>query len=101
MSQMMITHRRNFLVRALGFTAAGAAVAVPIVTVASAEERLMHHVAGVEAAMRDLFPGAHVERQGNCLDGHHRTFAETLACGASEGRGTPAHIGVTAWLPKV
>ena len=50
----LITPRRNFLVRALGFTAAGATLSVPIVTVDSAEARLRHHMAGVEAASRDI-----------------------------------------------
>lgn len=62
----LIIPRRNFLVRALGFTAAGAAVTVPIVEVASAEQRFEHHVRGVEAAMRDLFPGADIGVRGNC-----------------------------------
>src|SRR4051794_12658944 len=66
---VLITPRRNFLVRALGFTAAGAALAVPIVTVASAEERLEHHLRGAVDAYRDLFPGVPVIVRGNAIDG--------------------------------
>ena len=64
------------------FTAAGAiiagtaAAAVPLVTVASAEERLRHHMAGLEAAFRDLFPTAQVVVRGNCLNGEHVRHAE-------------------------
>ena len=52
----LIVPRRNFLIRALGFTAAGASVAVPVTTLASPEERFRHHVEGVAAAMRELYP---------------------------------------------
>lgn len=71
----LIVPRRNFLVRALGFTAAGASMAVPIVTVAAAEDRLAHHLKGVEAALRDLFPASTVQVRGNCLAGAHRLFS--------------------------
>lgn len=57
----LITSRRNFLVRAFGLTAAGAAVTVPIVTVADARARVRHHLAGLEAAMRELHPGARIK----------------------------------------
>jgi hypothetical protein len=79
MSGLLITSRRNFLTRAFGVTAAGAAITVPIVTVALAEEQLRHQVAGVEAAFADLFPGAAVHVQGNCLDGHHAYYNELVA----------------------
>jgi hypothetical protein len=36
--------RRNFLIRASAITAAGATVAVPIVTVADARARAEHHL---------------------------------------------------------
>lgn len=56
----LITPRRNFLVRALGFTAAGAAVTVPIVTLADARERPRHHAKGLEQAFRDAYPGVEI-----------------------------------------
>lgn len=62
----LIVPRRNFLIRALGFTAAGAAVSVPVVAMASAEDRLAHHLRGAEAAMREIFPDAAVKIVGNC-----------------------------------
>ena len=64
------------------FTAAGASIvgtaaaAVPLVTVASAEERLRHHMVGLEATFRDLFPTAQVVVRGNCLNGEHVHFAD-------------------------
>src|SRR4051812_13456439 len=53
-SGTLITSRRNFLVRAFGVTAAGAAITVPIVTIPSARERVRHHLAGLEAAFSEL-----------------------------------------------
>jgi hypothetical protein len=35
----LITPRRNFLIRALGFTAAGATVTIPVITLADAKSR--------------------------------------------------------------
>lgn len=63
----LITPRRNFLIRALGFTAAGAVLSVPIVTMHSAERRFEHHLKGLGDAMRDLFPTEHIDVRGNCL----------------------------------
>ena len=81
MADLLLTSRRNFLTRAFGVTVGGAAVTVPIVTVASAAERLEHHMRGVEAAFADLFPTAAVAVRGNCLDGHHAYFAEKFLRG--------------------
>jgi len=75
----LITPRRNFLVRALGFTAAGATLTVPVVTLASPEDRLMHHMKGAEQAFQDLFPTAHVDLRGNCLNGGHAYYADLFA----------------------
>ncbi|MGJ0507477.1 MAG: hypothetical protein ACR652_10130 [Methylocystis sp.] len=38
-----------------------------LVTPDDAATRLAHHLAGAEAAMRDLFPAAHIEPWGNYL----------------------------------
>ncbi|MBN9043594.1 MAG: hypothetical protein BGP05_01175 [Rhizobiales bacterium 62-47] len=51
----LITPRRNFLIRALGFTAAGATVAVPITTLADAKSRVEHHARELEKALRDWY----------------------------------------------
>lgn len=53
----LITPRRNFLIRALGFTASGATLAVPIVTIASPEERARIHYAEFAKAMDELTVG--------------------------------------------
>jgi len=50
------------------------AAAAPIVTVASAEERLRRGLADVEAAFRDLFPGTGVVIRGNVLNGAHVSY---------------------------
>jgi hypothetical protein len=55
----VIVPRRNFLIRALGFTAAGASMVLPVVALQSPEERIAHHFKELEAAFRDLYPGGH------------------------------------------
>ena|SRR5437764_6735234 len=57
----VIIPRRNFLIRALGFTAMGATVALPIVTVADARERAKHHFKELKKAVQDLYPTSHLE----------------------------------------
>lgn len=88
----LITPRRNFLIRALGFTAAGATLAVPVVALDTPEARLAHHMKGVGTAMQELFPAWHVEKWGNCLDGHHPYYQELM----SRGERTWACVGLTA-----
>jgi hypothetical protein len=39
----LITPRRNFLIRALGFTAAGATLPISIITADDAKARIAHH----------------------------------------------------------
>lgn len=51
----LVTDRRNFLVRALGFTAAGATLAVPVVAMETPEERIRHHMKGLEKAFADYY----------------------------------------------
>ena len=51
----LITPRRNFLVRALGFTAAGATLSIPITTLADARSRMAHHADGLRQAMEDYY----------------------------------------------
>jgi hypothetical protein len=61
----LILPRRNFLVRALGLTVAGATVTIPIITQDDALKRIEHHRSGLEAAMRDYYAGLKVEVCGN------------------------------------
>lgn len=61
----LILPRRNFLVRALGLTVAGATVTIPIITQDDALKRIEHHRNGLEAAMRDYYAGLRVECVGN------------------------------------
>jgi hypothetical protein len=74
----LITPRRNFLIRALGFTAGGAALSVPIVTMDSAERRFEHHLKGLGDAMRDLFPTQHIDVRGNCLTRQDAAFYQEV-----------------------
>ncbi|MFG1257315.1 hypothetical protein V5F79_08300 [Xanthobacter flavus] len=68
---VLITGRRNFLVRALGFTAAGATLSVPVVAMETPQERIRHHVKGLERAFADLYgvvpPTAIFDEQRGCV----------------------------------
>ncbi|MCK1643076.1 hypothetical protein IVA95_37340 [Bradyrhizobium sp. 157] len=66
----IITPRRNFLIRALGFTAAGATVPIGIVTLADAKARIEHHKAELMRAWSDYYDGANCTVQGNDLEPH-------------------------------
>jgi hypothetical protein len=55
----LITPRRNFLIRALGFTAAGAVLPIAIITADDAQARIAHHQAGLEKAWRDYYGVSH------------------------------------------
>jgi hypothetical protein len=67
----LITPRRNFLIRALGFTAAGVTMPIPIVTLADAKTRIDHHKAALMQAWSDYYAGANCTVQGNDLEPHH------------------------------
>jgi hypothetical protein len=51
----LITPRRNFLIRALGFTAAGATLPIGIVAADDPRARIEHHQAELLKAWRDYF----------------------------------------------
>jgi hypothetical protein len=55
----LITPRRNFLIRALGFTAAGATLPIGLVAADDPAARIAHHQVELEKAWRDYYgPGA-------------------------------------------
>jgi len=54
----LIVPRRNFLIRALGFTAAGATLPISIITADDAKARMDHHEAELRKAWQDYY-GAH------------------------------------------
>lgn len=96
----LITPRRNFLVHALGFTAAGTTLTIPVVALASPEDRLMHHMKGAEQAFRDLLPTAHVNLRGNCLGGGHAFYADLFARRPEGADGHMACMMVLAHVGK-
>lgn len=68
----LITPRRNFLIRALGFTAAGATLPIGLVAADDPAARIAHHRVELEKAWRDYYgPGA------------VRTYADVRAPGAT------------------
>ena len=68
----LIAPRRNFLIRALGFTAAGATLPIGIIAAGDARSRIAHHQAELEKAWRDYYGPEAV-----------RTFADVRAPGAT------------------
>jgi hypothetical protein len=58
----LITPRRNFLVRALAFTAAGATLPIGIITADDARARIAHHQAELERAWTDYYGPAAVRK---------------------------------------
>jgi hypothetical protein len=59
MGETLITPRRNFLIRALGFTVAGATVPISIITADDAKARMEHHRVELERAWRDYYGVSH------------------------------------------
>lgn len=55
---VLMTHRRNFLVRALGFTVAGRTLPIPLIVADTAEARITHHLQEASKALQELYPGA-------------------------------------------
>jgi hypothetical protein len=54
----LITHRRNFLIRALGFTAAGATVSIPVVLADNPQRRVDYHLQELTKALQEQYPEA-------------------------------------------
>lgn len=52
----LITPRRNFLIRALGSTAAGATVSIPVLLADSPQKRVDHHLQELTKALREMYP---------------------------------------------
>ncbi|ATQ67872.1 MULTISPECIES: hypothetical protein [Methylosinus] len=69
----LIIPRRDFLVRALGFTAAGAAVAVPVLALETPEERIESLLGELLKEFYELFPDA--ELHSSCNGGTAKSVA--------------------------
>lgn len=54
----IITPRRNFLIRALGFTAAGATVSIPVLIADNPQKRIDHHLQELTKALQEQYPEA-------------------------------------------
>jgi hypothetical protein len=89
MSDHLLTNRRNFLVRATAYTAAGGAVTVPIVTVADAKARAQHHFDALHEALRDLYPHLRFFIRGRFPD-QLTSEGPVVVMVASEGRAPAA-----------
>jgi hypothetical protein len=71
----LITSRRNFLIRALGFTAAGATLPIGIVAADDPRARITHHQAELEKAWRDYYG---TENVGGILVPETNVDSETM-----------------------
>jgi hypothetical protein len=65
MGETLITPRRNFLIRALGFTVAGATVPISIITADDAKARIEHHQRELERAWADYYGPAAVRKHAS------------------------------------
>jgi len=70
----IIAPRRNFLIRALGFTAAGAVLPISIITADDAKARMEHHRVELERAWRDYYGVRH-----NVRTVHNASPVDTVA----------------------
>ena len=62
----LITPRRNFLIRALGFTAAGASVTIPVLLADDPHKRAALHMAELVKALKEIYP--HVGLSGGTIN---------------------------------
>jgi hypothetical protein len=62
----LITPRRNFLIRALGFTAAGATVSIPVLLADDPHKRAELHLAELVKALQEVYP--HVRLSGATIN---------------------------------
>jgi hypothetical protein len=54
----LITPRRSFLIRALGFTAAGATVSIPVLLADNPQKRVDYHLQELTKALQEQYPEA-------------------------------------------
>lgn len=96
MADLLVTGRRNFLVRALGFTAAGAALSVPVLAVTSPQDRIQHHLKGLQEAFQDLYgrPAAATFSDGIGV----QIGRDRLASGVAMVSAMPEHAGTVRWF---
>ena len=100
----LITPRRNFLIRAFGFTAAGATLPIGIIAADDAGARIAHHQAELERAWRDYYGPvvqsyADVRAPGATYTSHGRQWpalSSFMIC-ASEGNGPKWAVEGHAW----
>ena len=62
----LITPRRNFLVRALGFTVAGASVTIPVLVADDPQKRVDYHLQELTKALQEQYPEAELSGAARC-----------------------------------
>jgi hypothetical protein len=107
----LITPRRNFLIRALGFTAAGVTLPVSIITLDDAKARIAHHQAELERAWTDYYGSAAVRKYDSGLhtpgdtyvscDGRRYPSLSTFLLCASEDKKAEWAIESHEWKCRI
>ena len=64
----LITPRRNFLIRALGFTAAGATVSIPVLLADDPQKRVDYHLQELTKALQEQFPEVPLLGRSRCWE---------------------------------
>jgi hypothetical protein len=64
----LITPRRNFLIRALGFTAAGATVSIPVLLADNPQKRVDYHLQELTKALQEQYPEAKLLGRARCSE---------------------------------
>lgn len=64
----LIIPRRNFLIRALGFTAAGGTVSIPVLLADSPQKRVDYHLKELTKALQEQYPEAKLLGRARCWD---------------------------------
>ena len=104
----LITPRRNFLIRALGFTAAGATLPIGLVAADDPRARIEHHQAELEKAWRDYYGPGTVRTYADVRPpeatytsyGQQRPALSWFLICSTEGPGADWAIDAHAWKCK-
>lgn len=64
----IIAPRRNFLIRALGFTAAGATVSIPVLLADNPQKRVDYHLQELTKALQEQFPEVPLLGRSRCWE---------------------------------
>jgi hypothetical protein len=87
----LITPRRNFLIRALGFTAAGATVSVPVLLADNPQKRVDYHLQELTKALQEQYPEAKLLGRARCWEAWRGCTGpgDIIATASAHGNSSP------------